>query len=167
MPPTLNAPAPSPARAANNDGGPARPAPGRAPMPLDTAPTSVSLSIDELSSASGLTREQLHELEEYGLLAGHRVGSDTYYDGDALMIAQKSATFLRHGIEPRHLRMFKVAAEREAGFLEQVVMPMLKQRNPAARQQAVELLAELAGLGQSLRAALLRHALRDHLSPPS
>jgi DNA-binding transcriptional MerR regulator len=126
----------------------------------------VSLSVDELSSASGLTREQLHDLEEYGLLSGQRVGSDTYYDGDALMIAQKSAAFLRHGIEPRHLRMFKVAAEREAGFLEQVVMPMLKQRNPAARQQAVELLSELAGLGQSLRAALLRHALRDHLSPP-
>jgi DNA-binding transcriptional MerR regulator len=147
-----------------NDAG--RTGPGRVPTPLDTAPTSVSLSIDELSSASGLTRDQLHELEEYGLLAGHRVGSDTYYDGDALMIAQKSGSFLRHGIEPRHLRMFKVAAEREAGFLEQVVMPMLKQRNPAARQQAVELLAELAGLGQSLRAALLRHALRDHLSPP-
>ena len=138
----------------------------RPPTPLDTAPSSVSLSLDELSSASGLTREQLHDLEEYGLLTGQRVGADTYYDGDALMIAQKSATFLRHGIEPRHLRMFKVAAEREAGFLEQVVMPMLKQRNPAARQQAVELLSELAGLGQSLRAALLRHALRDHLSPP-
>jgi DNA-binding transcriptional MerR regulator len=147
-----------------NDGG--RHPAGRTPTPLDTAPSSVSLSIDELSSASGLTREQLRELEEYGLLSGQRVGSDTYYDGDALMIAQKSATFLRHGIEPRHLRMFKVAAEREAGFLEQVVMPMLKQRNPAARQQAVALLSELAGLGQSLRAALLRHALRDHLSPP-
>ena len=59
--------------------------------------------------------------------------------------------------------MFKVAAEREAGFLEQVVMPMLKQRNPDARQEALEILAELSALGQSLRAALLRHSLRDHL----
>jgi hypothetical protein len=58
--------------------------------------------------------------------------------------------------------MYKVAAEREAGFIEQVVMPLLKQRNPTARKQAAENLAALAGLGEQLRAALLRTALRDH-----
>ena len=91
------------------------------------------------------------------------MGSEMFYDGNALVVAQKSAGFIARGIEPRHLRMFKVAAEREAGFLEQVVMPMVKQRNPAARAQAVDTLGELASLGQSLRAALLRHALRDYL----
>ena len=42
-------------------------------------------------------------------------------------------------------------------------MPMLKQRNPEARRQAGETLAELARLGQRLRSAMLRHALREYL----
>ena len=41
-------------------------------------------------------------------------------------------------------------------------MPMLKQRNPAARQQALDTLAELASLGEGLRAAMLRHALKEY-----
>ena len=123
----------------------------------------MSLTFTELASASGLAIDQLRELEGYGLIEGRSVGSDTYYDGNALVVAHKSAGFIARGIEPRHLRMFKVAAEREAGFLEQVVMPMVKQRNPAAREQAVGTLGELASLGQGLRAALLRHALRDYL----
>jgi len=70
---------------------------------------------------------------------------------------------MKFGVEARHLRMYKTAAEREAGFFEQVVMPMLKQRNPEARRQASETLAELALLGQQLRSSMLRNALRDYL----
>jgi len=154
------------AAATGGDGtkGGTSPEPERRPAtPLDSGPTSVSLTLAELASASNLGLDQLRALENYGLVAGRTVGAEVYYDGDALVVAQKAAGFLRHGIEPRHLRMFKVAAEREAGFLEQVVMPMVKQRNPAARRQAVATLGELAALGQSLRAALLRRALRDHL----
>jgi DNA-binding transcriptional MerR regulator len=135
----------------------------RGSSPLDVGPTSVSLTRGELCSASQLDETAIQALEDFGLLEGRTVGADVFYDGDALVVAQKAAGFLARGIEARHLRMFKVAAEREAGFLEQVVMPMLKQRNPEARREALEILAELAALGQSLRAAMLRHALRDHL----
>ncbi len=130
--------------------------------PLDGGPTGVSFTIEELSEASGLSADELDELGRYGLLTGHLVAGDTFYDGDALVVARTAAAFLRFGIEARHLRMYKVAAEREAGFMEQVVMPLLKQRNPTARQQAADNLGELAGLGERLRAALLRAALRDH-----
>jgi hypothetical protein len=58
--------------------------------------------------------------------------------------------------------MYKVAAEREAGFFEQVITPLLKQRNPTARQQAATALTDLARLGDAMRAALLRAALRGH-----
>jgi DNA-binding transcriptional MerR regulator len=146
---------------AGGDGGAARS--GIGSSPLDVGPTSVSLTRAELCSASHLQESEIEDLESYGLLEGRNVGADVYYDGDALVVAQKAAGFIARGIEPRHLRMFKVAAEREAGFLEQVVMPMLKQRNPDARHEAQAILGELAALGQSLRAALLRHALRDHL----
>jgi DNA-binding transcriptional MerR regulator len=157
------APAPSAAPRATRPA-PTMPAlPVRPAMnPLDAGPTGVSFTLEELSEASGLTQRELGDLARYGLLAGHSVAGDTFYDGDALIVARTAAGFVRFGIEARHLRMYKVAAEREAGFMEQVVMPLLKQRNPTARQQAAENLGELARLGEQLRSALLRGALRDH-----
>jgi hypothetical protein len=70
---------------------------------------------------------------------------------------------MKYGVEARHLRMYKVAAEREAGFLEQIIVPLLKQRNPATRQRAITMLDELVTLGDQLRQAMLRRALRDYL----
>jgi DNA-binding transcriptional MerR regulator len=141
------------------------PPPGEVPNPLDPGPTSGSFSLDELVAASGLDHRSLGELSRYGLLSGRIVGGDTYYDGDAMVVVRTAAAFVQFGIEARHLRMYKVAAEREAGFMEQVVMPLLKQRNPTARKQAAENLASLAALGEQLRAALLRTALSDHTNP--
>jgi len=130
--------------------------------PLDAGPTGVSLSLPELAEAAGVTTTDLEELQRFGLLVGHTVAGETYYDGEALIVARTAAGFLRFGVEARHLRMYKVAAEREAGFMEQLLMPLLKQRNPSARQQAADNLGVLAGLGEQLRSALLRSALRDH-----
>ena len=158
-------PSPEPSR-------PSRPAPSLPAMPvnhavnpLDGGPTGASFSIEELVEATGLSHRDLGDLTRYGLLSGYQVGGDTFYDGDALVVARTAAGFMRFGIEARHLRMYKVAAEREAGFMEQVVMPLLKQRNPTARQQAAENLGEMARLGESLRSALLRGALRGHTNP--
>jgi DNA-binding transcriptional MerR regulator len=142
----------------------ANPAP---PPPAETAPltvprTGASLTITELATATGLEEDDLRELEKYGLLAPRRVGSNVYYDEDSMVVANLAAGFMRYGVEARHLRMYKVAGEREASFFEQVVMPMLKQRNPQARRQATETLTELSRLGQSLRAAMLRQALRQY-----
>ena len=104
------------------------------------------------------------ELERYGILAGRSVGGTVYYDEDALVVANLAAGFMKYGVEARHLRMYRNAGEREASFFEQVVMPMLKQRNPEAHTQAIETLGELARLGQALRAAMLRQALHEYLS---
>jgi DNA-binding transcriptional MerR regulator len=133
--------------------------------PLDAGPTAGSFSIDELAQASGLDHRALGDLTRFGLLMGRTVGGDTFYDADAMVVARTAAGFLQFGIEARHLRMYKVAAEREAGFMEQVVMPLLKQRNPTARQQAADNLGEMARLGEQLRTALLRAALKDHTDP--
>jgi hypothetical protein len=93
------------------------------------------------------------------------VGSATLYDDEALVVARIAAAFLRHGVESRHLRMYKMSADREAGFLEQLASPMVRQRDPAARRQAFELVGELCSLGDQLRASLLRRSLRDQLGP--
>jgi DNA-binding transcriptional MerR regulator len=121
------------------------------------------MTIEELASATGLTVGDVQQLESFGLVSGRVVGGISYYDDDALAIARAAAGFARFGVEARHLRLHKHAAEREAGFIEQIVLPLLKQRNPEARQRAVENVAELSRLGQSLRSVLLRNALRDQL----
>jgi DNA-binding transcriptional MerR regulator len=154
-------------------GGAAPSGPGHGPALADaassarvltgTAPSGTSLTIDELGAASGLSPDDLTQLERFGLISGRSVGGTTYYDEQAAGVANLAAGFMRFGVEARHLRMYRTAAEREAGFLEQVVMPMLKQRNPEARRQAIDTLDELARLGQGLRAAMLRQALREYL----
>jgi hypothetical protein len=111
--------------------------------------------------ACGLTDGQVRDLERYGLLSSRDVGGTAYFDQAALAIAQLAGRFARHGVEARHLRMYKNAAERESGLFAQVVMPLIKQRNPRSRQQAGATLEELSGLGGDLRQALLGQALRD------
>ena len=149
----------APAEAATPD---AAPAAAPAGGPFDAAPSGVSLTLEELAAAAGLRVEQVQDLERFGLFSGRAVAGSSYYDEDSLVIARLAAGFLRFGVEGRHLRMYKTAAEREASFFEQLVMPLLKQRNPTARQQSIETLQELGRLGQGLRNAMLRQALRDH-----
>ena len=142
---------------------PPPPPPPPAEAPLMLGSTGVSMNLAELAAASGLEDDDLRELERYGLLTGRRAASSVYYDEEALMVAQLAAGFMKYGVEARHLRMYKTAGEREAGFLEQVVLPMLKQRNPQARKAAADALSDLTRLGQGLRAAMLRQALRKYI----
>ena len=125
--------------------------------------TGVSMTADEICAASGLAPEELAGLEAYGLVESVSVAGMPTYDEEALAIANLAADFRVFGIEPRHLRQYRMAVDREMGLIEQVVIPLLRQRNPEARQRALEGAEELAALGQSIRAALLRVALRHHL----
>ncbi|MBV8985602.1 MAG: MerR family transcriptional regulator [Acidimicrobiia bacterium] len=133
------------------------------PEPLSPPRSGTSLNLQELAASCGLETSDIKDLERFGLITSRTVAGTAYYDDDALAAAHVAAGFMKFGVEARHLRMYKTAAEREAGFFEQVVMPMLKQRNPEARRQATETLAELARLGQQLRSTMLRNALRDYL----
>jgi DNA-binding transcriptional MerR regulator len=144
------------------DEGPAEdtgPAPAVAARP-DTGPD--TLTLEELAEAAGMEAGGIEELQGFGLLSpAGAVGGTAYFDLAALEVARTAAAFARHGVEARHLRAWRNGAEREAGMFEQIVMPLLRQRNPQARQQAEDTLAELAGLGGDLRAALVRQALRS------
>ena len=126
---------------------------------------SVSLTAEELAQHSGLAMRDLRDLERYGLIESFAVGDSAYYDADALVIAQTAAGFLQHGIEARHIRSYKVAVDREAGLFEQIVLPLLKQRNPEARQRARDTIAELVRLGHQMRGVLLSRELRDVAGP--
>jgi DNA-binding transcriptional MerR regulator len=134
------------------------------PDEADAAEADLSMTADELAAAAGITLADIDELERFGLVEPRRVGGSAYYDEEALIVAKLAAGFQRFGVEARHLRTYKNAADREAGIFEQVVIPLLKQRNPEARRHANESLAELSALGQGLRAAMLRRALRGYTS---
>ncbi len=120
------------------------------------------LSADELCAMAALTRQQLAELQRYGVVVAQSGRDDGPFDEDAVEIATISKRFLDAGIEPRHLRGWRVAADREAGLLEQLIQPLLRQRNPEARANAVAQLNELEQIGGRLRHVMMRSALREH-----
>jgi hypothetical protein len=111
---------------------------------------------------AGIDATMVAELESYGLIAGRNVGGRTYYDPEALTIARCAVEFGRLGVEVRHLRAWRTSAEKEATLFEQLVMPLVRQRNPQARVQAADTVRSLSGLGAELRDALLRTALRPY-----
>lgn len=147
---------------------PAGPVPRAAhPTIVDNAPTpehfrssaaAMRLSREELLNTAGLRPAQLSELEQYGLIS-QRAGG--YYDDDALAIARVVAEMARFGIEGRHLRGFKSAADREVGLFGQVAGPMAKQRSGDGRARAEETVRELAALSVRLHAALVQIGLRE------
>jgi DNA-binding transcriptional MerR regulator len=117
----------------------------------------------EICALGGVTVAQLAELESYGLVAGRGSGPETTYTEHDLAIVRAAAGFLARGIDARHLKTWRQAAEREAGLFEQRILPLLRQRNPQARQEALALLHEFADLGGQLRSAMVAAALRQHL----
>jgi DNA-binding transcriptional MerR regulator len=136
--------------------------PGESLDPAAAGPTGASLTAEELCSASGSSLETIQALERFGLLAPIVVAGIPCYDEEALTIANLAADFAGFGVEPRHLRVFRNAVDREVGLMEQIVTPLLRQRNPEARQRASEATRDLARLGEGMRSALLSQEARRH-----
>jgi DNA-binding transcriptional MerR regulator len=156
-------PTPGDAAPSKSDAKTSEAAPAGATTSAVAMVTSASLSAEELCAASGLSLDELAGLKGFGLVECVSVAGIETYDEDALTVANLAAAFRAFGIEPRHLRLYRNAADRELGLIEQVVIPLLRQRNPESRQRAVEGADQLAALGQSMRATLLRQSLRRHL----
>ncbi len=113
------------------------------------------LSREELISASGITDAQLVELESFGLVTLR----GRHYDSDALSITKAVAEMAAFGIEARHLRSFKTAADREIGLIEQVITPFTRQKSTEAKARAQEVQKEIASLSVRLHASLVRSGL--------
>jgi len=122
----------------------------------------VHLSADELCAMAGLAREQLDDLQSYGVISSTSGRPDGPYDEYAVEIATVARQLLDAGLEARHLRGWRVAVDREVGLLEQLIQPLLRQRNPEARAQAIAQLSELEAVGGRLRSAMMRSALHRH-----
>ncbi|MFJ9909122.1 MerR family transcriptional regulator [Streptomyces sp. NPDC101152] len=123
--------------------------------PLE-GPTAARIGRAELLAAVGIGEQELAEWESYGLLAPLPDGA---YDAEAVTVASLVLELGRFGIEPRHLRAMKAAADREAGLVDQVVAPLKRHRNPQTRAHAEARTKELASLTVRLHAALVQTAL--------
>jgi DNA-binding transcriptional MerR regulator len=131
---------------------------------LAEAPTGLQMSLEEMSAATGVDRDRIKELESFGIVCAHGPEGARYYDGDDYIVLSIVKDFLRHGIEPRHLTMYKHFADRESSFFEALVAPTLRQRNPDARRTATQTLTDLSATSRKFKQALLRNALREHLT---
>ncbi len=87
------------------------------------------------------------------------MGGVPTYDAEAQLVAASAGSLRRARHRAASPAQYKVAAEREAGFVEQLVMPLLKQRNPVSREQAIERTDELWRWVRSCNASLLRRQL--------
>lgn len=120
-------------------------------------PREVRLTRASLLEAAGIDETLLGELESYGLLSA-RSG---VFDADALVIARTAGELAAYGLEPRHLRTIRGAAEREVGLVEQIVAPLLRQRNAEARGRANEAGREIGRLAARLHSTLVEARLRQ------
>ena len=119
----------------------------------------VRLSRKELVKIAEVSEGLLDELEQYGLIVP-RAGTG-HYDTDALVIAKSARELADFGFEPRHLRAFKTAADREIGLVDQVVSPLKRGRDAAAKARAEEAVSEIAALSVRLHATLVKTGLRS------
>jgi DNA-binding transcriptional MerR regulator len=78
---------------------------------------------------------------------------------DALSVLRALVELQRSGIEPRHLRGFRAAAERELGLIESALIPVSRRKDASSRAKAAELAKEIAGQLEVVRGSLIRSAL--------
>ncbi|MBN9103852.1 MAG: MerR family transcriptional regulator [Propionibacteriaceae bacterium] len=127
------------------------PASGLTPQPRPPR-RAIRVTRRELLEVSGLTDAQLAELEKHQLVVPRR--GTIYYGRDALTVAVVARKLSAFGMDARHLRVVKQAAEREVGLIEQAIAPHLR-RNPAARS----LPADVMQLVLHAHAAIMRSQL--------
>ena len=119
----------------------------------------VRISRRELVKTAEISEELLDQLEAFGLVK-LRTGAK-HYDADALLVARTAGELAAFGLEPRHLRAFKTAADREVGLVEQVVAPIRRSREDGASGRANQAMDEIAALSVRLHATLVKAGLRS------
>jgi len=142
--------------------------PGRAKAPralisVDSLPNAADfisagqlrLTETETLDSAGATKEQLTACREFGLVSADAA----YFTSDDVAVLKSVAALETYGIEPRHLRQFKIAADRELGLVEQVVSPLRAHRDPESDHQADEAGRDISALAAGLHIALVRSGL--------
>lgn len=108
----------------------------------------------DLLHAAGASPQLLNDAISTGVIA---VG-DTYGES-ALAMLRSLVALDRHGIEPRHVRTLRQAAEREVSLIESALSPLLRRTDAASRGRADELAPELAARLDEVRQQFVKAGL--------
>ena len=119
------------------------------------------ITLGELCERAAVTPGFVRELEEYGVIEGRAEAGERLYRESEADVALVCGKLGRFGIDARHLRAFRTAADREAGLLEQIVAPALRSRSSERRQGGIDDLHALAELAQELSQLLFWRTLRE------
>lgn len=125
----------------------------------------VASSPSMLANDRRLSREELiREAGANSMLLGDAVSASLivagdHYGDDALAVLRALVELQRSGIEPRHLRGFRAAAERELGLIESALIPVARRKDASSRAKAGEMAREIAGQLEVVRSSLIRSAL--------
>jgi len=118
---------------------------------------SVRLSRKELLKIADIDDDLLTSLEQFGLISS-RSGTAPF-GTDALVIARTARELADFGLEPRHLRAFRAAADREVGLVERVVAPLARSRDAASVARVEDAMSQIAALSVRLHATLVKAGL--------
>ena len=124
------------------------------------APTQVRLSREDLLARSGVDDELLTSLVKAGVIT---TGPGGFFDEHSVIIAQCARALAEYGVEPRHLRAFRSAADRQSDLIAQIAGPVVKAGKAGARDRADDLAREVAALAITLHTSLIKSAVRDVL----
>ncbi|MEV5650686.1 MerR family transcriptional regulator [Nocardia sp. NPDC052254] len=114
----------------------------------------------DLLDQAGIDEKFLTELIRAGLITPGAAG---FFDAEAVTLARTAQSMSEFGLEARHLRAFKLAADREAAMIAQIAAPIAKSRDADARARAEETVRELAALSLTLHTSLVKTSVRASL----
>jgi DNA-binding transcriptional MerR regulator len=124
------------------------------------APTQIRLRREDLLTRSGIDELLLNELIKAGVI---KPGTAGFFDEHSVVIAQCARALAEYGVEPRHLRAFRSAADRQSDLIAQIAGPVVKAGKAGARDRADDLAREVAALAITLHTSLIKSAVRDVL----
>jgi DNA-binding transcriptional MerR regulator len=120
----------------------------------------VRLSREDVLDRAGVAGEFLTALCKAGVIT---TGPGGFFDEHAVVIAQCASALGDYGVEPRHLRAFRSAADRQSDLIAQIAGPVGKADKTGARDRADDLAREVAALAITLHTSLIKSAVRDVL----
>ncbi len=124
------------------------------------APTQIRLSREDLRARGGVDDELLSSLVKAGVI---KPGPAGFFDEHSVVIVQCARALADYGVEPRHLRAFRSAADRQSDLIAQIAGPTVKAGKAGARDRADDLAREVAALAITLHTSLIKSAVRDVL----
>jgi hypothetical protein len=127
---------------------------------VSVAQSQVRLRREDLLARSGIDEALLNELVRGGII---NPGTAGFFDEHSVVIAQCAKALEEYGVEPRHLRAFRSAADRQSDLIAQIAGPVVKAGKAGARERADDLAREVAALAITLHTSLIKSAVRDVL----